>query len=125
MPPRPLWDDKSSDLLVRKATALDIDERSQGNATMNEAGKIGLGGHLLAEDLAATPLSVQSPIIDENRDHSTNRMNNDATVRAVVPIDVRNRSRPKYNHQSDDDHSGPHLSSPNCCKTTSPTPTYR
>lgn len=39
-------------------------------------------------------------------------MNNDATVRAVVPIDVRNISRPTHNDQSDDDHSGSHLSLP-------------
>ena len=56
MPPRPLRDDKSPDLLVREATALDIDERSQRNATMNQAGKISLGGHLLTKDLLATQL---------------------------------------------------------------------
>ena len=47
-------------------------------------------------------------------------MNNDATVRAVVPIDVRNISRPKYNDQSDDDHSGPHLSPPELLQNDKP-----
>jgi hypothetical protein len=51
MPLRPLRDDKSLDLLVREATALDIDERSRRNATMNQAGKISLGG---PKDLSAT-----------------------------------------------------------------------
>src|SRR5258708_5608342 len=45
MPLRPLGNDKSPDLLLREALPLDIDQRSQRNATMNEAGKIGLRGH--------------------------------------------------------------------------------
>jgi hypothetical protein len=48
MPLRALRNDKSPDLLLRKATALDIDERSQRNATMNETGKIGLRGYPLS-----------------------------------------------------------------------------
>src|SRR5450759_4998867 len=47
MPLRALRDYKPSDLLVREATALDINERSQRNAAMNEACKISLRGHLL------------------------------------------------------------------------------
>jgi hypothetical protein len=44
---RALRNDKSADLSVREATALDIDERSQRDATMNEASKIGLRGYIL------------------------------------------------------------------------------
>ena len=45
MPLRALWNDKSPDFLLREATALDINERSQRNAAMNEAGKIGVRGY--------------------------------------------------------------------------------
>src|SRR5450759_682292 len=44
---RALRNDKSADLSVREATAFDIDERSQRDATMNEASKIGLRGYIL------------------------------------------------------------------------------